>query len=168
MSKGFKRFLKFSLIIAIIISIAIPVGKLGFRMLNEKKQADVQTDILLVQARVKVIKGKADVKATTDGFIGTKVSEADNGKIKDLLKQIGVAEEQFEKYYIYSSQDLDNIGIKNELKNNADNLYVVNYDEAEVIYTKGINVDGIKKYKFSDIVKTPEKKDWVLHNRMLE
>ena len=56
----------------------------------------------------------------------------------------------------------------NNAKNKADSLFIVNYDEMEVIYTKGIKIEGKVKYKLSDIIKTPEKKEWILHNRMLE
>ena len=83
------------------------------------------------------------------------------------MKKIGIAENIYEKYFILTQKDFETMGIEGELKNKADNLFVVNYEEMEVIYTKGIKVDGNIKYKLSDIIKTPEKKEWILHNRML-
>ena len=47
-------------------------------------------------------------------------------------------------------------------------VFPLSYDETEVIYTKGIRVDGKIKYRLSDIIKTPKKKEWILHNRMIE
>lgn len=168
MNKSGTRFLRLAIIIGIIIVIAIPFAKLGFKMLNEKKYTDLQTDILLIQAKVKVIKGKSDVNGNKDGYLGQKVSESDNGKIKNLLNYLKITEESFDKYFILNSQDFETMGITHELKNKGDALFVVNYDENEVIYVKGIKVNGNIKYKLSDIIKKPEKKEWILHNRMIE
>ena len=168
MNKSMARFIKFAIIIGIIITILVIVAKHGFKMLDEKKYTDLQTDLLLIQGKVKVIQGKSEVSGNKDGYLGQKVSESDNSKIKDLLKQINISEEDFEKYYILSQNDFETMGISGEMKNKGDNLFVVNYEEMEVVYTKGIKVDGKIKYKLTDIIKVPEKKEWILHNRMLE
>lgn len=168
MNKSVARFIRFAVIIGIIIAITIPIAKTGFKMLDEKKYTDLQTDLLLIQGKVKVIQGKSEVNGNKDGYLGQKVSESDNNKIKDLLKQLNISEEDFEKYFILCQNDFDAMGIGGELKNKGDNLFVVNYDDTEVIYTKGIKVDGKVKYKLTDIIKAPEKKEWILHNRMLE
>ena len=168
MNKSVARFIRFAVIIGLIIAIAIPIAKTGFKMLDEKKYTDLQTDLLLIQGKVKVIQGKSEVSGNKDGYIGQKVSESDNNKIKDLLKQLNISEEDFEKYFILGQNDFNAMGIAGELKNKGDNLFVVNYEKMEVIYTKGIKVDGKVKYKLTDIIKTPEKKEWILHNRMLE
>lgn len=168
MNKSVIRFFKFVIIIGVIIAIAIPVAKKGFEMLDEKKYADIETDLLLIQAKVKVIKGKSDVNSNTDAYVGEKVSESNNDKVKETLKKIQISEDYFDKYFILNSVDFEKLGIQNELKNKEDSVFVVNYDETEVIYTKGIKVDGIVKYKLSEIVKGVEKKEWILHNRMIE
>ena len=168
MNKSLARFFRFAVIIGIIMAIAIPLARKGFKMLDEKKYTDLQTDLLLIQGKVKVIQGKSEVSGNKDVYLGQKVSESDNNKIKELLKKIGIAENIYEKYFILTQKDFETMGIAGELKNKADNLFVVNYEEMEVIYTKGIKVDGNIKYKLSDIIKTPEKKEWILHNRMLE
>ena len=160
MNKSLARFFRFAVIIGIIMAIAIPLARKGFKMLDEKKYTDLQTDLLLIQGKVKVIQGKSEVSGNKDVYLGQKVSESDNNKIKELLKKIGIAENIYEKYFILSQKDFETMGIAGELKNKADNLFVVN--------TKGIKVDGNIKYKLSDIIKTPEKKEWILHNRMLE
>ena len=168
MNKSIARFFRFVIIIGIIIAIAIPLVKRGFKMLDEKKYTDLQTDLLLIQGKIKVIQGKSEVSGNKDGYLGQKVSESDNNKIKELLKNLNTKEEDYEKYFILSQKDFETMGIAGELKNKADSLFIVNYDEMEVIYTKGIKIEGKVKYKLSDIIKTPEKKEWILHNRMLE
>ena len=168
MNKSVARFLRSAIIIGIILAIAIQIARLGFKMLDEKKYIDLQTDLLLIQAKVKVIKGKSDVNGNKDNYLGQKVSESNNDKIKNQLKDLKITEENFDKYFILNSKDFETMGIAHELKNKEDALFVVNYDENEVIYTKGIKVNGNIKYKLSDIIKTPEKKEWILHNRMLE
>lgn len=168
MNKSVARFIKFAIIIGIIITALILIAKHGFKMLNEKKYTDLQTDLLLIQGKVKVIQGKSEVSGNKDGYLGQKVSESDNNKIKDLLKQINISEEDFEKYFILSQKDFETMEIADDLKNKGDNLFVVNYEGMEVVYTKGIKVNGQVKYKLTDIIKVPEKKEWILHNRMLE
>lgn len=168
MNKSRASFFRFAIIIGIIIAIAIPLAKTGFKMLDEKKYIDLQTDLLIIQGKIKVIQGKSEVSGNKDGYLGQKVSESDNNKIKDLLKNINIKEEDYEKYFILNQKDFEVMGIAGELKNKADSLFVVNYDDMEVIYTKGIKVEGKVKYKLSEIIRTPEKKEWILHNRMLE
>ena len=168
MNKSVARFLKFAIIIGIIIGITIPIARHGFKMLDEKKYTDLQTDLLLIQAKVKVIKGKSDVNGNKDNYLGQKVSESNNEQIKNLLRDLNITEENYEKYFILNSKDFETMGIAHELRNKGDALFIVNYDDNEVIYTKGIKVDGNTKYKLSDIIKTPKKKEWILHNRMLE
>ena len=87
---------------------------------------------------------------------------------KKLLNKIQITEENYDKYFILSMQDFDTMGISADMKNKGDSLFIVNYEDGEVIYTKGIKVNGKIKYKLSDIVKKVEKKEWILHNRMLE
>jgi len=168
MNKSLTRFVRFVIIIGIIGIVAFFIARHGIKMLNEKKYDDLETDLLLIQARVKVIKGKADVNANTDGFVGQKVSESNNEKIKKLLNNLQISEENYGNYYILSMQDFGTMGVLEDLKNKGDSLFIVNYEEGEVIYTKGIKVDGKTKYKLSDIIKKVEKKEWILHNRMLE
>ena len=58
------------------------------------------------------------------------------------------------------------MGIANELKNIEENVYIVNYDTAEVIYKKGVEINNNLKYKLSDIVTKEQQKYWILYNRI--
>lgn len=168
MNSGFSRFIKFFIIITVIIVLIVLVGRAGIKMLEEKKYIDIETDLLLIQAKVKIIKGKSDVNANTDAYVGTKISEANSDEIKNIFSKIGLTEEDKEKYYVLYHQDFEEMGIANDLKNKKDGEFIVNYDTAEVIYIKGVKKNNEIKYKLSDIVHNVEKKDWILYNRMVE
>ena len=168
MNDGFLRFIKFFVILTFIAVLITLGAKAGFKMFQEKKYIDIETDLLLVQAKVKIIKGKSDVNSNTDAYVGTKVSESNNNDIKNILRKIGINENEYDKYFILYCQDIEKMGIANDLKNKKDEEFVVDYDTAEVIYTKGVKVNNQVKYKLSDIVHNVEKKDWILHNRMVE
>ncbi len=146
------RAFKFIIIIAIIICIGVVAFKYIKEMFVKKVDNDVKTDLLLVQAKIKLIKGKSDVKDNTEDFIGKKVSESENEDIKNLLKTIEIEESKFDKYYILAVQDFETMGIRTELKNVEDNLYIVNYEDGEIIYTKGITIDNKVEYKVSNIL----------------
>ena len=168
MNKEISRFLRFFIIIAIIITLIILVAKLGSKMFNEKKYVDIETDLLLVQAKVKIIKGKSDVNSNTDAYVGTKVSESTSVEIKNSLNKIGISEDEYDKYYILYNQDFEKMGIAEELKNKKDEEFIVSYDTAEVIYIKGVKENNQIKYKLSDIVHSAKKKDWIMYNRIVE
>ena len=166
MNKGIFKTLRFFIIICAIIVVGVFIAQKGFKMLRLKENDDIKTDLLLIQAKVKVIKGKSDVSANTEAYVGTKVSESDNGDMKDFLKNINIQEPDFEKYYILSNQDFEAMEILGELKNPEENSFVVNYDDAEVIYKNGVETESGTKYKVSEIVVKENPKFWVLYNRV--
>lgn len=165
MNNRFFRTIRLFIIIAIIIAVGVVGLNYAFKLLKQKQNDDVRTDLLLVQAKIKVIKGKAEVSSNTELYVGTKISEYYDNDVKEFLKDIQINETQFDKYYILSIQDLEEIGICGELKNPENNQYIVNYDTADVIYKKGIEENGNIKYKISDIIKKESPKYWILHNR---
>lgn len=165
MNRRFFRTIRLLIIIAIIIAVGVVGLNYALKLLKQKQNDDIRTDLLLVQARIKVIKGKAEVSSNTEVYVGTKISEYHDNNVKDFLKNIQINESQFEKYYILSMQDLEKMGISGELKNPEDNQYIVNYETADVIYKKGIEENGDTKYKISDIITKESPKYWILHNR---
>ena len=156
--------LKLIIVIA-IVAIAFFIAKNAFNMLKQKEIDDIETDLLLVQAKVKVIKGKSDVSSNTDVYVGTKASEIEDESIKEFLKSLNIDESDFEQYYVLSSEDFDRMEIKDELKKVEHNVYIVNYDTAEIIYRNGVEVEGNNKYKISEIIKKENPKYWILYNR---
>ena len=166
MNKVVFKTLRFFIILCAIVVIGVVTAQKGFKMLRQKESDDIKTDLLMIQAKVKVIKGKSDVNANTDAYVGTKVSESDNVDMKEFLKNINIQESDFEKYYILSNQDFEAMDIVDELKNPEENNFVVNYDNAEVIYKNGVETNDGIKYKVSDIVVKENQKLWILYNRV--
>lgn len=165
--KSFK-ILKFIIAIAIIIAIAMLIINKGLEMLEQKKYEDIRTDLLLIEAEIKMIEGKSQVNNNVEGYVGICVSEYNNDEIKDFLRSINIKEEDFGKYYVLNYQEFEKLGIVNDLKNKDDNNIIVNYETTDVIYKKGISIDGKIKYRLSEVVEKSGKKIWILHNRMIE
>lgn len=165
MNRRIFRTIRLFIIIAIIVAIGAVGLNYALKSLKQKQNDDIRTDLLLIQAKTKVIKGKAEVNSNTEAYVGTKISEYFDNDVKEFLKNIQINESQFEKYYILSMQDLEKMGIFGELKNTEDNQYIVNYETADVIYIKGIEENGNIKYKISDIITKESPKYWILHNR---
>lgn len=155
--------------ILIIVAIIVVVGVLGInyalKLLKQKQHDDCITDLLVVQAKIKIIKGKADVSSDKSIFVGTKISDYWDNDTKNFLKHLQINDSEFDKFYILSIDDLKKLGIFDELKHKENNNYIVNYETSEVIYKDGIIENEQVKYKISDIVKKENPKYWILHNR---
>ena len=160
------KIIKLLFVLSIIAGVGTVLLKNAGVMLQQKNDDDKKTDLLLIQAKVKLIKGKSDVNSNTDEYVGVKVSELENEVIKDFLRNIKIPDSDFEKYYVLYYQDFEKMGIVSELANTEDDNYIVNYETAEVICVKGVFVDNMFKYKLSDIVKKEEEKKWILYNRI--
>lgn len=161
----FKAFRLITITIIIII-IGIFCIKRASSVLEQKKCDDIKADLLLIQAKVKVIKGKSEVSGNKDNYLGTKISEIENNDLKDFMKYIKIKDEDFDKYFALNKEDFEAMAIADELKNIEDNVFVVNYDNSEVIYKKGVNIDGEIKYKISEINEKNMPKYWILYNRV--
>ncbi len=162
------KILRLFLIIVAIIFVGIIIINKGLKLLEQKKYEDIRTDLLLVQAKIKIIKGKSQVNNNMEAYVGSCVAEYNNEDIRDFLKTLHIDEANFGKYYVLNYQDFEKMGIVQDLKYKDDNNIIVNYDTADVIYKEGVTVDGTCKYKLSELVEKKEKKIWILHNRMME
>lgn len=163
-SKMFKLGIVFILIIIILIFGVKYFKKIMF----DKEIYDIKTNMLVIQGKIKLLKGEAEVSKNEKIYIGTKISDLDNKEIKEFMQNLGIEESKFETYYILNKEDFEKMSILGELKNIEDNVYIVNYNDAEVIYIKGINVDDSIKYKLSDIMAKETRKKWILYNRIGE
>lgn len=159
---------KLLIIFALIIFVIINIFKYIKIELQKKESDDIITNMLIIQGKVKLISGEAEVNSNEDNYVGAKLSEYNNQDIKSTILNIGIEESSFENYYILNKENLDNMGISSELKNIQDNEYIVNYIDTEVIYIKGINIDDDVKYKLSDILIKEDPKKWILYNRIGE
>ncbi|MBR2744838.1 MAG: hypothetical protein IKE01_06070 [Clostridia bacterium] len=166
MEGRFFKAIRLLVVTTIIIIVGVFCIKKVSNSLEQKKYEDLKADLLLIQAKVKTIKGKADVSGNKDNYLGAKISENENNDLKDFLRYIKIKDEDFESFYVLSKVDFDTMNISDELKNAEDNEFIVNYDSSEVIYKKGIKVDGKVKYKISEINEKKLPKYWIIYNRV--
>ena len=138
-------------IIAIILAIVVTVNLLKVQI-NEGKEKDIETDMLLLQGKVKVMSQEATIQKNEEILKGKKVSEnLENEYVKELIEKniILTEDENIEKCYIIDKSDLEEIGLGNiEL---IEGIYVVNYNNYDIIYSKGIQVGENIYYKLSDL-----------------
>ena len=145
-----------SAIIIIIVAVAIVF------MLQEKREKnldDLTTNMLLVQGKVKVISQENVIKKDERPLVGKKVVDSlEDEKIKSLIDKeiIKQDEEKFDSYYIIDGENIGELKLENTLKGE---YYIVNYSTYEVIYTKGIELEGNIKYKLSELEEYNDKKE---------
>ena len=147
------RGFRLVIVLIVLIIIGIVIGNRAMKMMEQKKYDDLKTDFLLIEAKVKILKGKADVSSSKDCYLGVKVSEANNEEIANFLRSLEINDEEFENYFILYTQDFEQMQIKEDLRNLQDGVYIVNYDNQDILYIKGVSKDGVTKYKITEILK---------------
>ena len=156
-----------SLIIAIIIIIAIATTITIFckKIIQETNLQDLRTNMLLIQGKAKTYTEKVSVEtANLD-----EAKEEDNTKIAEVKEQklkgtaLESCEEKIKKdaqkagiedtkdYYYLSEQDLKDMGINIEVEAGTYYLVKYNFEDTEVVYTKGYEYNKNTYYKLSDL-----------------
>ena len=157
----------FTLIVAIAIIIAIIVGIIIFtkKSLDETRLQDLRTNMLLIQGKAKTYAEDVDVgtanldeEKTEDStkieevkeqkLKGTALESCDDS-IKNAAKSAGV--EDFTDYYYLSQEDLNSMEINIKVEKDEKYLVKYNFEDTEVIYTKGYEYNGKTYYKLSEI-----------------
>lgn len=153
--------------IAIIILFIIGIIYIGMQSIEKEKIETYQTDMLLIQGKVKVISQEATIDKNEELLKGRKVLDAlEEEQIKNLLENniIDKEETSFSKYYILEKTHLEEIGLNTiELK---EGYYIVNYDTDEIIYSKGIKMGENILYKLSELEKLNEDEN-IISNEIL-
>jgi Tfp pilus assembly protein PilE len=137
------------LVITIIVMIII-TGVTVYTGTNVIKQASLQninTNMMLIQAKTKTIEEQANFNDDTSVYKGTKIADVTNNKLVEKLVSNNVIDDT-ENYYLLTQEDLNSMGLE---KINIDDGYVVNYDTNEIIYVRGYESDNITYYKLSDL-----------------
>ena len=138
--------------IAIILVFIIGIIYLVRETIKKEKVETYQTNMLLIQGKVKVISNEATIQKNEELLKGRKVAEAiEEEQIKKLLENNIISQEEtsFSKYYILEQEHLDEIGLDNiKLK---EGYFIVNYDTDEIIYSNGIKVGKDIYYKLSEL-----------------
>lgn len=155
-----------SLIIAIIIIIAIALGIAIFlKKVTEKSNfQDLMTNLLLIQGKAKTYTEKVNVETVNldaqKEEDNTKIEEVKDQKlkgiplescnddIKNAAKNAGI--EDMKDYYYLSQEDLNNMDINIKIE---ETYYIVkyNFEDTEVVYTKGYKYKGQTYYKLSEM-----------------
>ena len=143
--------------IAIIILFVLGLIYVVRESIEKEKLETFQTNMLLIQGKVKVISQEATIQKNEELFQGRKLADnLEEDQIKNLLDNQVISQEEtsFSKYYILEKSHLEEIGLdKIELK---EGYYIVNYDTDEIIYSKGITKGKEILYKLSELEKLNE------------
>lgn len=151
------------MLILCIVFIAFIVGSVMYvtqKVWQKETVETYETDMLLIQGKVKVLSQEATIQKNEELLKGKKVEDnIEQEQIKTLLENNVISKEEvsFSKYYIVEKETLQEMGLhKIKLENGC---YIVNYDTDEVIYSEGIKVGDKIYYKLSELKLQKEKEE---------
>lgn len=142
------------LIVAVIALVLIIKGltNTGMSILSKADIQDINTEMLVIQAKAKVIAEQAIVDDDDDLLRGTKITDTDYETIEKIKEEgvISEDEENYDSYYVWNQELLNELNINVKLPEN--HYYIVNYETNEVISTKGYKTikDDKVYYKLSE------------------
>lgn len=149
MNKNSKGITLVSLVITIIILILITSVTVytGTNVIKQVTLQNVNTDMMLIRAKVKTMEEQAKFNKDNSNYKGTPLIDVhDNKKIDKLVDEEIV--EDITKYYLLSKEDLNSMGLE---KIDIADGYLVNYESEEIIYVRGLKKEDNMYYKLSDI-----------------
>lgn len=143
-------------IIAIIVVVIFGVSYVK-KIIDKEKVKNVQADLLLVQAKIELVKGNYNMSKENNPLKGYQLNQLPEGiNIQDFFDKNIIKQDEYEKYYLLDKDALQQCGLE-DLLDNYDGYFIVNYDNYDVIYTKGYkNSNGLWCYKISDLNKMPD------------
>lgn len=149
---GYMKLIMIATVIVIVIIGGVIFAK---KQIKSEQVKNIQADLLLIQGKVEVLKGKYNMDTQNQVLPGYKLTELpENINIQEFYNKNIIVVEEYEKYYLYDSQLLQQIGL-GELVGKYGGYFIINYDNYEVIYTEGYeNVYGVWCYKLSDLNKS--------------
>lgn len=137
-----KSFIKFIIVIAILTGIIIWGTQMIIKEAGNKELETINTNMLLVQAKAKVISEKYHVDST-NGLKGRRVEN------NSELENFGITDDG--NYYIWDREVLNEIGLT-EIQLEENDFYIINYDSEEVLFSKGYKTkDGQVYFKLTEI-----------------
>lgn len=152
--KGITLLVLVITIIVLLILAGVGITQVG-DILEQVNKETICTDMLLIQAKSKVLNEKANFNKDETILKGQKISEVTNNEQINNLTSKGVidtAEENYAKYYVWNKQVIEELklGLENIEENQ---IYIVNYATEEVIYPQGYkHTDGNTYYKLSELL----------------
>lgn len=148
------------LCIAIIILFIIGIISVVKNNIEKEKLETLETNMLLIQGKVKVISQESKIQKKEELLKGRKLSDSiEEEAIKVLLDNNIILQEEtsFSKYYILDKSHLDEMGLE-DIKV-EEGYYIVNYDTDEIIYAKGIKIGKEIYYKLSELEEKKKEKE---------
>lgn len=143
----FKLMLYFLIVIIILFGLAYYIkGYLEIEKLNT-----IQTNLLLVQAKINNVKGSSQINKDNNFFIGKNATEyREDSVINTILEKGIISQDECDKYYVLDEKILNDNGLKDAII--KDNEYIlVNYETGEVVLSKPYIYKKHEYYKLSDI-----------------
>lgn len=144
------KFLKLIIVFIIILVVGIFLFNIGTKKMQERKNDDIKTDMLVIEGKIKSIKAESEISNNQEKYVGTKVSEANDTEVNNVMQQLQINQEELQNYYILNKESFEKMGLADSIKD--DDEYIVNYTNSDVIYVKGIKLNNEIKYKLSDII----------------
>lgn len=149
------------LVIIILVLILVAVRFVELQYKNEESET-IKTNMLAIQGKAKII--AEEEKALKKELAGIKISDKkEEENIKKLLEQQNITIDENSKYYVLDKENLKEIGL-GSIELELDQYYIVNYDNLEILYTKGVQIGDTVLYKLSDFNKLNEEKEFVEEN----
>ncbi len=137
-----KSIIKWIFFAAIFITITV----ICFNFAKEEKfkteQDDIKTEMLQVQGKAKI---------TYENYHVNNENALKGQKMEDTTYEQLYGISEISNYYKWDLDTLKEVGITDPILEEGE-FYLINYDEEEVVYSKGYNAeDGNTYYKLSDI-----------------
>ena len=162
---GVKKVLTLIAAIIIIIAISVVISVVWKSAWEETKLQDLRTNMLLIQGKAKTYTENVSVEtANLDEAKeedSTKIAEVKDQKlkgtalencddsVKNAKKKAGI--EDAKDYYYLSQEDLKQMGISIEVEEDTYYLVKYNFEDTEVVYTKGYEYQDKLYYKLSEL-----------------
>jgi hypothetical protein len=144
------KFLKLIIAFIIILVVGIFLFNIGTKKMQERKNDDIKTDMLMIEGKIKSIKAESEISNNQEKYVGTKVSEANDTEVNNVMQQLQINQDELQNYYILNKESFEKMGLADSIKD--DDEYIVNYTNSDVIYVKGIKLNNEIKHKLSDII----------------
>ena len=157
-SNRIKRIILYIVSVSAIIAVLTLIVNYVIKVNKREKAKEMQADLLAVQAKVEITKGKNSVNKDENPLKGIQVSKVAEKipVVNKIFERHGITGDDVAKYYILKDSDLTAMDL-NDLVGKHKGTYIVNYDNFEVLYTLGYtNVNGVFCFKVSEINKQPD------------
>ena len=162
---GAKKVINLIIALVIIIVIIIGITTIIKKATDETNLQDLRTNMLLIQGKAKTYTENVSVETVNldkeKEEDNTKIEEVKGQKlkgtalenceetIKNEAKKAGI--EDTKDYYYLTQEDLNSMGISIEVEYDEYYLVKYNFEDTEVVYTKGYEYKDKIYYKLSEL-----------------